>query len=105
MKRGRGYWAEHVTAWRGSGVTLREYCERHDLVKGTLSHWAWRLKSEQAALGDQQLVELPTPAPPTQAEDSPAIELEVGSRYLLRLRPGTDSGHLRQVIKVLEGRR
>jgi hypothetical protein len=33
------------------------------------------------------------------------IELVVEGRYLLRLWPGTDSGHLRQILSVLEQRR
>ena len=39
------HWAGHVAAWRGSGLSQREYCDRHGLVKGTMSHWVWRLKA------------------------------------------------------------
>ena len=97
------HWAGHVAAWRGSGLSQREYCDRHGLVKGTMSHWVWRLKAVELEQVEQQMVELPVPASEPFASDEPtAIELEIDGRYLLRLRPGTDSAHLREVIEVLE---
>ena len=96
------HWAGHVAAWRGSGLSQREYCDRHGLVKGTMSHWVWRLKAVELEHVGQPMVELPVAASEPLANDEPtAIELEIG-RYLLRLRPGTDSTHLREVIEVLE---
>ena len=37
--RGRSeHWAGHVAGWKESGLSQRDYCERHGLVKGTMSH-------------------------------------------------------------------
>ena len=96
------HWAGHVSAWKESGLSQQEYCQRHGLVKGTMSHWVWRLKSLE---GEQPIVELlaPRQEPPRGSEPA-AIELEIGGRYLLRLRPGTDSEQLRELIGVLEQR-
>ena len=96
------HWAAHVAAWRRSGLSQREYCDRHGLVKRTMSHWVWRLKAVELEQVEQPMVELAAPAGEPFASDEPAaIELEIG-RYLLRLRPGIDSTHLREVIEVLE---
>ena len=49
------------------------------------------------------MVELPArPSEPAPNDEPAAIELEIGGRYVLRLRVGTDSTHLREVIEVLE---
>ena len=96
------HWAGHVAAWRGSGLSQREYCDRHGLVKGTMSHWVWRLKAVELEQVEQLMVELPSAPSETLPSEPAAIELEIGGRYLLRLRVGTDSTHLREVIEVLE---
>ena len=52
---------------------------------------------------EQLMVELPArPSEPAPNDEPAAIELEIGGRYVLRLRVGTDSTHLREVIEVLE---
>jgi hypothetical protein len=67
-----------------------------------MSHWVWRLKAVELEHVGQPMVELPVAASEQPSADEPAaIELAIG-RYLLRLRPGTDSAHLREVIEVLE---
>ncbi len=100
------HWAGHVASWRGSGLTQREYCDRQGSGQGPMSHWVWRLKSLELEQSEQPMVELPA-APMSEAQrasEPAAIELEIDGRYLLRLRPGTDSAHLREVIEVLESR-
>jgi hypothetical protein len=66
-----------------------------------MSHWVWRLKAVELERIEQPMVELPSAPTETLSSEPAAIELEIG-RYLLRLRPGTDSAHLREVIEVLE---
>ena len=105
MKSRSDHWAGHVAGWRRSGLTQREYCERHGLVKGTLSHWVWRLKSLEVEQLEQPMVELAVPAAAAAPQSEPvAIELEIGGRYVLRLRPGTDSAQLSELIGILESR-
>ena len=99
MKHGREFWTRHVKGWRGSGLTQEQYCRRHRLLKGTLGYWASTLnksKSRGAAL-----VEVGHAEVRTEERHSP-IELIVERRYLLRLWPGMDSAHLRDVLSVLE---
>lgn len=34
------YWREHVSAWRNSGLSVRAYCQQHDVIE--TSFYAWR---------------------------------------------------------------
>ena len=34
--KGKGFWTKHVKAWEMSGLTIHEYCVKHDLPSNTL---------------------------------------------------------------------
>ena len=34
--KGKGFWTEHAKAWETSGLTIHEYCAKHDLPANTL---------------------------------------------------------------------
>jgi hypothetical protein len=101
MKHNREFWVQQVERWRASGLTQVAYCRRHRLLKGTLGYWVSTLKKAKAP--NTQLVEVGRAERNGQAPRSP-IELVVPNRYLLRLWPGMDPGHMRDVLSVLEGR-
>jgi len=101
MKRNREFWTRHVKGWRASGLTQAQYCRRHRLLKGTLGYWASTLKKSKAT--GSALVEVGRTEVQAQEQRSP-IELMVERRYLLRLWPGMEPGHLRDVLSVLERR-
>ena len=100
MGHNREFWSKHVEAWRASGLTQAEYCRRHKIAKGSLGYWSSTLKGQRRPASE--LVQVGT-TEVQEAKRSPAIELAVGGRYLLRLWAGTDRDHLRQVLSVLEG--
>jgi hypothetical protein len=101
MKRNREFWTRHVKGWRGSGLTQAQYCRRHRLLKGTLGYWVSTLKKSSAT--NSALVEVGHARVQAEERHSP-IELMVERRYLLRLWPGIDPGHLQDVLSVLERR-
>jgi hypothetical protein len=101
MKRNREFWILHVKGWRASGLTQTQYCRRHRLLKGTLGYWASTLKKARAT--GSALVEVGH-AEVRPEERHSAIELMVERRYLLRLWPGMEADHLRNVLSVLERR-
>jgi hypothetical protein len=101
MKHNREFWSRHVRDWRASGLTQVAYCRRHRLAKGTLGYWASTLKKPKASGG--QVVEVGRAEAKEQGRGSP-IELIVERRYLLRLWPGMEPGHMRDVLSVLECR-
>jgi len=99
MKHDREFWTRHVKGWRSSGLTQAQYCRRHRLLKGTLGYWASTLNKSKAK--GTALVEVGHTEVKTEGRHSP-IELMVQRRYLLRLWPGMESEHLRDVLSVLE---
>lgn len=101
MKHDREFWIRHVEGWRASGLTQRLYCRRHRLRKGSLGYWASTLKRPKAVAA--QLVEVGRAQVKEQRSLSP-IELVVEGRYLLRLWPGMEPAHMREVLSVLERR-
>jgi hypothetical protein len=48
----RALWRWHFEAWRLSGLTQREYCERHGLSLKSFGNWRGQLKREDVAGGD-----------------------------------------------------
>lgn len=106
MRHGQAWWSRHVDSWRNSGLSQAEYCRRHGIVACSLARWSSKLK-EESGVG-KQLVEVGRSGTGQglRAEESARlIELVVEGRYLLRLWPGTDGDHLRQVLSALEGGR
>jgi hypothetical protein len=100
MKHDREFWTRHVKDWRRSGLTQAQYCGRHRLLKGTLGYWASTLNKPKAA--GTALVEVGRRTEVKTEERHSPIELVVERRYMLRLWPGMDSAHLREVLSVLE---
>ena len=90
-----------MKGWRASGLTQAQYCRRHRLLKGTLGYWASTLKKSRVT--GSALVEVEHAEVQAQERRSP-IELMVERRYLLRLWPGMEAAHLRDVLSVLERR-
>ena len=101
MKHNREFWTRHVKGWRASGLTQAQYCCRHRLLKGTLGYWASTLNRSKT--GSSTLVEVGRTEVQAEERRSP-IELMVERRYLLRLWPGMEPDHLREVLSVLEPR-
>ena len=98
MKHDRDFWMRHVKGWRSSGLTQTQYCRRHGLLKGTLGYWSSVLNKPRVT--GPALVEVGRTDKP-EGRHSP-IELMVERRYLLRLWPGMQPEHLRDVLSVLE---
>jgi len=101
MKHNREFWTRHVRDWRTSCLTQAEYCRRHRLTKGTLGYWSSTFNRPKAK--GSALVEVGRTEVRTEERRSP-IELMVQRRYLLRLWPGMEPDHLREVLSVLEPR-
>ena len=99
MKHNREFWARHVKAWRASGLTQAHYCRRHRLPKGTLGYWASTLN--RLNVPGSALVEVGRAEVKPEGGRSP-IEVIVERHYLLRLWPGMEPDHLRDVLSVLE---
>lgn len=99
MESRREFWIKHVAAWRRSGISLRAYAERNELVRGTLGYWSSKLNAEAKAGGG--LVEVGRAAPSAAPVAERPVEVLVGGRHVLRVWSGTPEGHLEMVLTVL----
>jgi putative transposase len=102
-------WLELIGRWQQSQLTIREFCERHQVSQA--SFFSWRRVLRQRGLLDEPadpntakatsaFVKL-TPGEPESTPAS-AIELVLGDRRVLRIRPGFDADLLRELVRLLE---
>jgi len=101
MAHDREFWVRQVERWRASGLSQAAYARRHGLTKGSLGCWASKLKRPPAA--SAAMVEIGRASVARPQRSSP-IQLVVQRRYLLRLWPGIETAHLRELLDVLESR-
>jgi len=113
----REVWVRRVERWRESGLSIREFAARHGLKVGTLSHWSWRLRSEQA-----RDPATPGPQPSPRSNGVPSslaplsfievqaalteerFELELTDGRRLRIPTGFEATALQRLLGVLEVR-
>jgi hypothetical protein len=94
-------WRRWIGEWRGSGLSVRAFCERRGLAIPTF--YAWRRTLERRA--DQKAAFVPvqvvTDAAPALAS---ALEVVLTDGRTVRVAPGFDAATLLQLLAVLEGR-
>ena len=100
-------WLELMRRWQQSQRTVCEFCEQHGLSEA--SFYAWRrVLKQRGLLQARPIRQPPTPtafvklaldaAPPAVS----VVELVLGDRRLLRLRPGFDPDMLLELVRLLE---
>lgn len=105
-------WLELIGRWQQSQLTIRDFCERHHVSEA--SFFSWRRVLRQRGLLDEPaepkvaksesqspaFVKL-TPVGPESTAAS-AIEVVLGDRRVLRVRPGFDAELLLELVRLLE---
>lgn len=119
------YWRGLLRQWRGSALTVRDFCAEHGITEPRF--YSWRREIERRNRQRQAAIQRPHPrtplptAPPKPAQaplgasrsafvelaiesaaPPPAIEVVLSERRLLRVRPGFDADVLRQLLRLLE---
>lgn len=102
----REKWRDHVRAWRTSGQSAADYCERAGLNPSTLSWWAWKLGSEakskparSPAPTSASFVELA----PVELPSDGRFELELAS-MVVRVPFDFEPDALRRLLDIVEAR-
>ena len=96
-------WLDLIRRWQGSQITIREFCERHQVSEASFFSWRRVLKqrgllNETPAHGDPaSFVKLTVAA----SESVDAVEIVLGKR-VLRVRPGFDADLLLELVRLLE---
>ena len=131
IHRGALAWLRLIEEWRGSGLSLPEFCRRRGIKKTTMSGWVYkpdlkraietaRLREDEAGRGGPaaavvksfaakstpafvpvRLRQLVTP-PEIAAAPRSTIEIIVGAGRRVLVQEGFDAETLRQVVAALE---
>jgi hypothetical protein len=112
--RTQQHWLRHLRGWQGSRLTVREYCQIHQL--GEASFYAWKRTLGQRGLlpntsathaatgrdGAASPTPLFLPVAVAAANANPAsLELILPDGLTVRVAAGFDAGTLRQLLALL----
>lgn len=102
-------WLELIRRWQRSQTTVREFCQCHRVSEAGFFSWRRKL-GERGLLDDAMPSRTPADAPAfvklTALDAAPTVspvELVLGQRRVLRVRPGFDADMLLQLVRLLEG--
>jgi transposase len=95
------YWRGYLTRWEASGLSVREFCEFHDLSQQSFYWWRREIARRDQAKAQFLPVQVISDEPPAPA-DGGAVEIVLAQGRLLRVRPGFDPQTLVRVVEVLE---
>jgi hypothetical protein len=92
-------WRQWIRQWQTSGLSVRDFCDRHALSQATFYAWRRLLRQRDADTTPFVAVQVVTdpPTPP-----APPLEVVLASGRCLRVSSGFDPHSLRQLLAVLE---
>ena len=95
QRRGASQWAALIQQQHRSGLSVRVFCQQHDLSEPSFYAWRRRLGSTGTAMSESKFVRID----PTAATSSPTpmLELEFANGVKLRC----DADRLEQVVRLL----
>jgi hypothetical protein len=94
-------WRQHIEQQRSSGLSVRDYCDAHDLTESSFYLWRRTLAERDRESTPAFVPVVITDAP--RVEASP-IEIRLAGGQRVRVRAGCDRKLLADVLAVLEGR-
>ena len=95
-------WRRWIGQWQRSGLTIRAFCEQHNLSQPSFYAWRRAIQHRDAALDPFVPVQF---VPDEQPLSASLIEVVLPGGSTLRVPPRFDAASLRQLLLVLqEGR-
>lgn len=97
-------WQAHISAWRRSGLSRKEYCRQQQLSYDAFVYWKGKLDNKVAdsislvPVAIQGIV-----APGNQLQGEPGLKIDLGNRCKIEVYDGFAPTTLAQVISVLRG--
>ena len=99
------HWRERVTAWAASGLSVRAFCQQHQLTETTFHHWRRELRDRDDAAASPArprfvpVTVLPA-AEPVASSATLAVEVRCPSGHVVSL-PNADVATLRSLFAAL----
>src|SRR5262249_20863693 len=98
------FWRRLLRLWQRSGLSVRAFCEQHDLSQPSFYAWRRTLAQRDAqAITFVPVEVLPEPLPPES--QAAGLELVLAGGRLLRIGPAFDEPTLRRLLALLEEQR
>jgi hypothetical protein len=102
--KGAQFWAHHVEQYRHGELTLREYCERHELKLSTFGRWRRRVCRNDAGTPARpapvNIVRVDLAAAPGASPGT--LEVVLGNGRCIRVTGGFDAPTLTRLITAVE---
>ena len=98
----RQFWQMAIETWQNSGMSISKFCTVEELPESTFYNWRKKLTGRQSQTNKQAVkkssafIKVAIPS-----SDHALLELELSSGNTLRIRSGTDSKTLSDVLSVL----
>jgi transposase-like protein len=99
------FWRRMLRQWRRSGLSVRAFCQQHDLTEANFYAWRRTLADRDAETVSFVPVQVLPPPQPLSTPDPAAtgLELLLPGRRILRIGPAFDAPTLRRLLDLLEG--
>ncbi len=102
------YWQPHLRSWRSSGLSMSEYCKRHELNEAQFRYWQHQLLSMthgalHRAIPPLKFTEIkPVASEECELSGFSGIELHCKG-YCLTLTVNFNEGVMRRLLHLLDG--
>jgi hypothetical protein len=95
-------WRHWIQQWQHSGLTIRAFCDLHQLSQPSFYAWRRQLQQRDAATAPFLPVRVVPDLPIVQPVPTTPFELVLPGNRTLRIAPGFDVATLRQLLAVLQ---
>jgi transposase-like protein len=95
------FWRRLLRLWQRSGLSVRAFCEQHDLAQPSFYAWRRTLAQRDAQAITFVPVEV-LPEPLSPESEAAGLELVLVGGRVLRIGPAFDEATLRRLLAVLE---
>lgn len=93
------HWRRCLQLWQHSGLTVREFCDRHHVAEG--SFYAWRRLLQQRDVAAAAFIAVQV-VPDEQPPPDRPLEVVLACGRCVRVPTGFDPATLRRLLAVLE---
>jgi hypothetical protein len=95
-------WRRWIHQWQHSDLTVRAFCELHQLSQPSFYAWRRVLQQRDAAAAPFLPVRVVPDLPVVQPAATTPFEIVLPGNRSLRVAPGFDAAALRQLLAVLQ---
>jgi hypothetical protein len=93
------HWRRCLQRWQHSGLTVREFCDRHQLAEARFYAWRRLLQQRDAAAAPFVSVHV---VPDEHPQRAGSLEVVLAGNRCVRVPTGFDPATLRRLLAVLE---